>query len=650
MCRWNAYQYFFLFPFPKIQHRLSFHFSNFSTHMLKETTKHTISFQKLLLLIENGSLEHAQHLLKHISFKKHTQVVKILNLVVQLKQYKLMALVLDTHNEILSQSVDEEVFRILADCSRKLHRDIDAYAYTYQCAKHFPNKLQNWIPLIKSVYQTGDYWWAISISKEALQFHPKSNLIWSILLYSLLYIHSPLLEEHVDIFNKNFDGLHEKLLIIPFLLITNPKEAQLVLTQISTQNPNHIDVLLFRAKIALWKSDLKTVQTISNTIAKPDFFIDEDDIISDLLYPPTRNRDWVVLHIGLDVLQSQFDSAQNRITESLELYPTDGEIWAWQSEVFMRQQKYELGLEAITKAISNQQHFSLTSQILRFICLHEISIRKGHSPWKAHEIEIFPLLKNFDIQSDTPCSTLPNLLPIFGGNRGLFLTYHENKHLKTYSFAPPARQIGRMIQHILHTRGIDATIQQAHLEFQKYKDPLFIIYLGELYLWIGMYDKAISYFQQAISMDRTTKWAWIGLGACYMFQGDLEKAQQTWKDGLEIVGFAGPTLYAYRGECHRLMGNTQNAKSDLEYAIAEKPRRISAHINLALLEYERNPQYTETCIQKLWTDAPILMQEMTELSDSDSAIVILQNILVHMRGNRSSTFFTYFIKDKLRFM
>ena len=618
--------------------------------MSEKTTKHTISFQRLLLLIENGSHVHARHILKHIKFKKHTQVLTILNLVAKLKHYNLMALVLDTHKELLSQYIDEEILRTLADCSRKLRRDIDAYTYTYQCAQNFPNKEQNWLPLIKSVYQTGDYWWAISLSKEALQFHPKSNLIWSILLYSLLHIHSPLLGEHVDIYNKTFDGLHEKLLIIPFLLITNPEEALFVFKKISVQYPNHIDILLFRAKIALWKSDLKTAQMISHTIKEIDFFTNDDDISSNLLYPLRRRRDLDVLHIGIDILQSQLDSAQNRITEALELYPTDGEIWSWQSEIFIRQQKFDLGLEAITKSISNQQYFSLTSQILRFICLHEISVSKGHSPWKIHEIEIFPLLKNLGIHSDTSCNTLLNILPIFGGNRGLFLTYQEDQHIKSYFFPPPARQIGRMIQHILHTRGIDATIQQAHLEFQKYKDPLFIIYLGELYLWIGNYDVAISYFQQAISLEITTKWAWIGLGACYMFQGDLEKAQQIWKEGLEIVGFAGPTLYAYRGECHRLMGNTKNAKSDLEHAISEKPGRISAHINLAILENETNPQLIETLIQKLWKDAPILMQDITELSDSDSSIVILKNILVHMRGNRSSTFFTYFIGDKLRFM
>ena len=40
-----------------------------------------------------------------------------------------------------------------------------------------------------------------------------------------------------------------------------------------------------------------------------------------------------------------------------------------------------------------------------------------------------------------------------------------------------------------------------------------------------------------------------------MLEGNLQKALLTWQKGLDIVHFAGPTLYAYRGECYRLNGD-----------------------------------------------------------------------------------------------
>ena len=110
--------------------------------------------------------------------------------------------------------------------------------------------------------------------------------------------------------------------------------------------------------------------------------------------------------------------------------------------------------------------------------------------------------------------------------------------------------------------------------------------------------KLANCFENALSIDNTTKWAWIGLGACHMFEGNLQKALQTWKQGLDIVHFAGPTLYAYRGECHRLMGNKTKALEDIRYAITQKPSRLSSHINLAFLESDTNPERAIEFVEK----------------------------------------------------
>ena len=47
-----------------------------------------------------------------------------------------------------------------------------------------------------------------------------------------------------------------------------------------------------------------------------------------------------------------------------------------------------------------------------------------------------------------------------------------------------------MLHSIIQTRGIDVAIHYSQLELQKNNNPLFTIYVGELYLWAGRYIEA----------------------------------------------------------------------------------------------------------------------------------------------------------------
>jgi len=115
-----------------------------------------------------------------------------------------------------------------------------------------------------------------------------------------------------------------------------------------------------------------------------------------------------------------------------------------------------------------------------------------------------------------------------------------------------------------------------------------------------------------------------------MFQGDFQQALEVWEEGVAITHFEGPTLFVFRGECHRRLGMRDQARRDLETAIEQKPQRLSARINLALLD--GSGAALQRSIEECYEFAPILMEQL----EGDAA-ERLEQVLAAMRGNRSSS-------------
>jgi tetratricopeptide (TPR) repeat protein len=184
---------------------------------------------------------------------------------------------------------------------------------------------------------------------------------------------------------------------------------------------------------------------------------------------------------------------------------------------------------------------------------------------------------------------------------------------------------------VLWTRGLHA-LRALYREIGQRvgHHPLFEIYRAEIELWVGEYAQAESIFREILRRDRRTLWAWIGLGGALMLQGDLERAQKIWAEGVAVTNFEGPTLFALRGECARRQGDVESARRDLEHAVREKPQRLSAHINLALLDGE--PARLADAIRRCEAFAPILMEEL-----SGTPSERLEGVLRAMGGNRSSS-------------
>ncbi|MDX2166786.1 MAG: tetratricopeptide repeat protein [Deltaproteobacteria bacterium] len=329
---------------------------------------------------------------------------------------------------------------------------------------------------------------------------------------------------------------------------------------------------------------------------------------------------------------------------------TSAEAWSWLSTVLRKQGRFDEAVRAADSASIASTAFNLIARLER-----ELSIacqRSAGAPvqsrWRLQrlfrsvtprggghrtigDLEHAALLYPLGLEPNEAVFVLDQVIDRFAGNRSANLTTTDGEQLTTYHVPIDPRFLGARIQRVLWTRGPEAVRRlYRDLEPTVNSDPLFLIYAGEVELWLGEYDRAASIFDRALASDRSTKWAWIGLGASAMLQGDLAGAQRTWEEGLRINRVAGPTLFVYRGECYRRQGDRARAREDLDVALREKPHRLSARINLALLTGESDAlQRVEADCRRLM---PVLMATL-----SGGPAQKLEQVLVAMRGNRSSS-------------
>ena len=117
---------------------------------------------------------------------------------------------------------------------------------------------------------------------------------------------------------------------------------------------------------------------------------------------------------------------------------------------------------------------------------------------------------------------------------------------------------------------------------------LFYSYRAQCYFELGEYDKAVSDFEKAMSLDKsgTARGETYRLvGFCYLKMGETEKARETFEKGIAyIVGeitkggpyapFGIPSLYVSyteRGLCYMGLGEYHKAVSDFEKAREHNP-------------------------------------------------------------------------------
>jgi tetratricopeptide (TPR) repeat protein len=175
-------------------------------------------------------------------------------------------------------------------------------------------------------------------------------------------------------------------------------------------------------------------------------------------------------------------------------------------------------------------------------------------------------------------------------------------------------------------------------------------YRGELYLWLGRYREAWHELAAARRIE-PARWADIGMLAVLVLTGRTRSAAaMALRAERSFEPIPGSTLPVYRGMLRRRTGEIDGAVEDLAGALAAKPTRVGARMELclALRAAGRRAEAIEQAAELAREAAPVLV-EVAEARGldwrGDPALLVgdevLEKALRAMRGNRSSAVVTW---------
>lgn len=291
--------------------------------------------------------------------------------------------------------------------------------------------------------------------------------------------------------------------------------------------------------------------------------------------------------------------------------------------------------------------------------LSRIALGTYRGGWSAFG-ELAPVLRAAcpDVSIDTIVDdvdatkeALERVLSTLGGNRTTIPTAVVGERLTRMDVDPGARFASRhALQRLVgdNDEEVLAALGEAIERYPRSRLPR--AHRGEARMWLGDYRGAREDLEQVLREDPRTRWAYIGLTAIEMLEGDHRAALATSARGIEVMGSEGPAVFVHRGEAHRRLAQWDRANADLARARELHPRRVSATLNLALLRLSQG-EAVAPLIAELRVTAPGLIVDAERECGTtiDSAPdVVLDKALAMMRGNRSSSCVTYHAKGYLR--
>jgi tetratricopeptide (TPR) repeat protein len=179
-------------------------------------------------------------------------------------------------------------------------------------------------------------------------------------------------------------------------------------------------------------------------------------------------------------------------------------------------------------------------------------------------------------------------------------------------------------------------------------------YRGELMLWLGRYEEALRCFRATRAIE-PARWADVGTFAVFALTGRHVRAAAMERLAHQrFPPIATSTLPVYRGVLRRRTGDLAGAVDDLRAALAAKPSRTGARIELclALRASGAREEATARAAELVREAAPLLVSSADALGldwRSTPAYLVGDGVLEHalemMRGNRSSSVVTWFVGD-----
>ncbi|MCM3905183.1 MAG: trypsin-like peptidase domain-containing protein [Pyrinomonadaceae bacterium] len=108
-------------------------------------------------------------------------------------------------------------------------------------------------------------------------------------------------------------------------------------------------------------------------------------------------------------------------------------------------------------------------------------------------------------------------------------------------------------------------------------------------LWLGNYDHAVSYFENAVNRNPKRGDAWIQVGYCKVKQGKNEEAIKAYQNALQLKPSSEEVLNKL-GDAFYYAGRMPEAIQSYKEAARLHPERAEAFYNLALVYFESGNQ------------------------------------------------------------
>jgi len=385
------------------------------------------------------------------------------------------------------------------------------------------------------------------------------------------------------------------------------------------QEPGRPEPIVGLARMALWGMDLDEARALAALVREE----------------PGARR----VLAACDLLAGDPAGALVALERLIEEDPSDGEAKTWRAEALLRLGRHRAADQAAREAQFTSRGLLVPSRVISFLARAQMEAGGGRA---GKSVELDGLLEPVAESASTPTvERCERALEAFGGNRTPGASWLVDGQACPYPTPIHPRTCGQRAQMVLKTRGPQAALATFDDLLERHGDhPHLRTYRAELLLWLGRWEAAATDLRQALAADHRTVWAWVGLGATFMLQGDHRQALATWEEGAALFdGFVGPTTWAYRAEAYRKLGELDQAETNLVQAVNTSSRRLGTWINRALLDAARGDLEPATEL------AASLHAKAPGLTGSGEAVEQLERALVRMRGNRSSSLITWFADD-----